>query len=44
MSPTLVMFPSDTFIEVEVRAANVPAAAELAPITVPSIAPPSMLT
>jgi hypothetical protein len=30
--------------ELDVRAANVPAAAELAPITVPSIAPPSMLT
>ena len=49
MSPTLVIFPSDTLIDVDVRAAdaraaNVPAAAELAPITAPSIAPPSMLT
>ena len=43
MSPTLVMLPSETLSEVPTRAAKVPAAAELAPITVPSIAPLSTL-
>ena len=40
MSETLVIAPSDTDKEVPTMAANVPAAALFAPITVPSIAPP----
>ena len=44
ISPTLVMSPSVTSKLVEVSEVNVPAAAELAPITVPSMAPPLMST
>ena len=42
MEPTLVMLPSDTFKLVPTIAANVPAAALVAPITVPSMVPPLM--
>ena len=44
MSPTFVIFPSETERLVPTRAANVPAAALFAPMVVPSIAPLSTLT